>query len=218
MPAIVDETSITPTEAAPITVPVGADTRTAASLLPAWLGLIARLKFLEAFYDLAKAITLGGSLSPAATLRLRLIGSVKLRVTDGEMYFDTGGWLNPSGQCKGTLFTRGQTGAANNKIGRIFSGSGTFDIDPERYNLIHVSGISGATVVRLTPVPTTDGLEVTVSTFSAGQQVQVADASNNPIHGPTTLRYASTYMQSVTVVWSEEIGNWFIKSRSPFDA
>lgn len=66
----------TPVKGTVLSVPVGSDKRKASTLLAAWQAIGNRLNFLEAFYELIKPLTLGGTINPAAALVINAVLTV----------------------------------------------------------------------------------------------------------------------------------------------
>lgn len=144
-----------------INAPVGADVRNAASIRTALQPVGNRLKFLENFYDLVKAWSLGGTITPSGDV------TIGTRVLRG----DAGGL--------GRIRTRKSTIGAN----------ADQSYDPAVVNLILASGLTGARIYTLVDTNSQNDDEVIVCNIS-NFAVSVVLPAGAPI-GSTTINATS---------------------------
>ena len=128
-----------------ISVPVGTDTRTAASLMNAWQAIGNRLAWLEAFVERIAGteadVETTGELVPPDNLvidlsdgRLDIIGNDDNNINLGGLAGSPGGvQLFCNGLLAAHLFTEGRTGRANEKVFVATPGANT-TIDALLYN------------------------------------------------------------------------------------
>lgn len=126
MPSAIVET---PSQGDAINAPVGADVRNAASVRVPFQAVGNRLKFLEDFYDFAKALVLGGTLAPAADVVVNMQtaptneGWLFTSTDPRKVRFSGGALLAPGRRVVGPLFAPGTDGRANKRVQRVATGS-----------------------------------------------------------------------------------------------
>lgn len=126
MPSAIVET---PSKGDAINAPIGADVRNAASVRVPFQATGNRLKFLEDWYDLAKAWVLGGTITPAADV---VVDMQAAPTNEGVLFtsadprrvrFAGGALFAPGRRVVGPLFAPGVSGRANKKVQRVASGA-----------------------------------------------------------------------------------------------
>lgn len=126
----------------------------------------------------------------------------------GRIVLNTG--CHISGGSEGFLLP-GAQGCVNKKVVAITSGTGDISVDPEFYDTVLVSGISGDVTIVL-GTPPTNGYHVTISNYSTLNYVSFKPFGGS-IFG-NSLKAVPGQFWLASLVWYS--GVWYATSYSPY--